>query len=156
MENNTGFSVGDHVVITGGFEDGIVGEVSDIDLSGEVKPWPRFTVQASERRGGKIGGLKAINLEPLTAVWTDDTGFWEDGVPSWAAQVEARQWGPTKTDIAVPCTIRIRQESPDSFWWRATRDGSGSVVDSGTSTTLAWAQVHALKAVVWHGAKEAT
>lgn len=159
MENNTGFDVGDHVVMIGGFEDGIVGEVVEVDLSGDVKPWPRFTVQASERRGGRIGGMGAVHLEHLRADWTEDTGFWDDDARSWVAEVEARDWGPTKTDFTIMCTLRIRDESTstkvsgEGFSWQVVRV-DGRSVDRGTSTTLEWAQLHALKAVVWHGMRK--
>jgi hypothetical protein len=150
--------VGDEVVIHGGFEDGITGTICAVDLSGEVKNWPRFTIQASERVGGKIGGIWAISLEHLRADWSEDTGFWEDGARSWVAEIEAQDWGPTKAGVTIMCTARIRDESTstkvdgENFSWRVLR-ADDTLVDRGISTTLQWAQLHAHKAVIWHGVK---
>jgi hypothetical protein len=160
MENNTGFEVGDHVVISGGFEDGIVGTISEIDLSGSIRNHPRFTVDAQGGRAtAPIRGLNAINLIPLTADWREDTGYWDDGARSWVAEVAAQEWGPTKTGRTTMCTARIRDESTstrdtgDHFTWSVVRS-DGTSADRGMAPSLDWAKLHALKAVVWHGVKK--
>lgn len=164
VENNTGIELGDHVRCEGGFETGLTGQVVDIDLSGEVKPYPRFTIHTdgkSPEQRRRMGGLHAINLDKLgPAEWTEDTGHWSDGAKSWVAHMDTPD---TKHPIdqrpavsPVSCVLRIRDESTaeapsDTFFWTVLRTEDNSRVDTGHAPSLVAAQQHAIRAVVWHG-----
>jgi hypothetical protein len=164
MENNTGIELGDHVRCEGGFETGLTGQVVDIDLSGEVKKYPRFTIHtdgATPEQRKRMGGFHAINLEKLGPdEWTEDTGHWSDGAKSWVAHMDTPETKhPIDQTPAVPsvtCTLRVRDNStakePSSdFFWAVLRTEDRSYVDQGMAPTLEWAQRHAIRAVVWHG-----
>lgn len=156
MENDTGIELGDHVQILGGFEDGVMGQVTDIDLSGEVKDWPRFTIYTDRTHEHNVSRLPATRLVKFWPAggFVEDTGFWEDGAQSWVATMNALD--------GTPCQIRIRNNSTsgkvfsDSIFWMVCTliDGTADRrVDQGDSPSVLAAQQHAVRAVVWHGAR---
>lgn len=154
MENNTGIEMGDHVEVHGGFEDGLRGQVVEIDLSGTVKPHPRFTIY-TDGSHKRMGGFRAGNLTKFEpdGGFREDTGFWQDGARSWVATMNAPD--------GTPCLIRIRDNSTsdqvhsDTHSWVAIRLGDPDrQVDSGTGLNLELAQQHAIRAVVWHGSRK--
>lgn len=168
MENKTDIGLHDHVRAEGGFEDGLTGRVVDIDLSGEVKPWPRFTIVtdgATPEQRKRMGGFHAGNLTKLgPAEWVEDTGFWDDGAKSWVATMLTpdthHPLDQTPAAEPVLCEIRIRDESTsskvtsDSFSWKVLRMQDRSLVDQGIAPELDSARGHAVRAVIWHGPRK--
>lgn len=169
IANNTGVEIGDHVRVDGGFETGLTGRVTEVDLSGDVKPWPRFAIVTdggNPEQRKRVGGLSAANLEKLGPdAWTEDTGYWEDSARSWLATMSTPDTHhPLDQAPTVPvelCELRIRDESTsttapgDGFSWKATRVTDSSLVDRGFAASLEAAQGDAVRAVVRHGRRRA-
>lgn len=147
LENKTGIEVGDHVEVHGGFEDGLRGQVVEVDLSGTVKPYPRFAIYTD---GGhkRVGGIIAGNLTKFApeADWTEESR--NDGNRSWIATMSAPEG--TQCQLRI---IMLNESEPASFSWRVVRvnDSEASLVDAGHGLNLQNAQQHAVRAVVWHG-----